>query len=271
MRLTHLSLFSGIGGFELAASWCGIETLVMVENNPWCQRVLEKNFPGVPIHGDIKTFDATEFRGVSLVTGGFPCQDVSAAGLGAGIVNGKRSALWFEMLRVVRECRPLFVLAENVPALRTKGIDRVLYGLEKAGYTAEPFVVGAGSVGAPHIRKRVFIVGADTDCLRQLQRQGAFTNVRRRIDHEAPERVAANGEKRGWHEESPAREPVRRAGTVGTGASPYLPWRDSEPPVPGVVARVPRGMDRIGGLGNAVVPAHAYPFINAIAQQLRTA
>lgn len=268
--MRHVSLFSGIGGIDLAAHWAGFRTVCFCERDPFCQKILARHFPGVPIHEDIKTFSATEFRDVALVSGGFPCQDVSTAGLGAGIVDGKRSGLWFEMLRVVRECRPLFVLAENVPALRTKGIDRVLYGLEEAGYTAEPFVVGAGSAGAPHIRRRVFVVGADTDRLRQLQRKGVIANIRRRIDNKAEARgMASNRTVRGRDDEQTSCVSVGRAWATGTGASPYLPWGICEPPVPGVVARVPGSVDRIRALGNAVVPAQAYPVLAAIADHIR--
>jgi DNA (cytosine-5)-methyltransferase 1 len=156
--LTHLSLFAGIGGIDLGLSRAGSRCVGMVEIDPFCRAVLAKNFPGVPLFQDVRSFDARAFAGsVDLVAGGFPCQDISVAGKGAGI-DGARSGLWSEMLRVVREVRPAWVLAENVPALRTRGADRVLGDLEGEGYACWPLLVGAGDVGAPHRRQRVWIV-----------------------------------------------------------------------------------------------------------------
>ena len=97
--MTHLDLFSGIGGFALAARWSGLETTAFCENDPYCERVLRKNFPGVPIHDDIQTLDGTQFKDIYLITGGFPCQDISIAGKGAGI-DGQRSGLWTELHRM---------------------------------------------------------------------------------------------------------------------------------------------------------------------------
>jgi DNA-cytosine methyltransferase len=162
MALKMLSLFAGIGGIDLAASWAGIETIAFCEIEPFCQKVLGKHWPGVPIFDDVRTLTKESLSGrgiehVDIVAGGFPCQDISAAGKGEGI-TGERSGLWFEMLRIIKEVRPLWVLAENVPALRTRGIDTVCAGLEEAGYTVWTGVVGAWVVGAPHRRNRVWIV-----------------------------------------------------------------------------------------------------------------
>jgi hypothetical protein len=159
----HMDLCSGIGGFAIAARRAGLKTIQFVEIEPFCQAVLRKNFDGVPVHGDLRTFDARPFRGgVYLLTAGFPCQDISAAGKGAGL-TGKKSSLWWQVRRVVRECRPVFCLIENVPMLLHRGIDTVISGLERAGYTCAAFVVGACDVGAPHQRKRVWIVAYRRD------------------------------------------------------------------------------------------------------------
>lgn len=124
--MRHLDLFSGIGGFALAARWMGWETVQFVELDKFCQRVLEKNFPGVPIHGDIKTFDGTRFRGaVDIVTGGFPCQPFSTAGKRKGKADDRY--LWPEMLRVIGEARPTFVVGENVAGIISMGLDQVLF------------------------------------------------------------------------------------------------------------------------------------------------
>ncbi|MGD9649063.1 MAG: DNA cytosine methyltransferase, partial [Pirellulales bacterium] len=158
---TVLDLFSGIGGFSLAFERHGFRTVAFSELEPFCVRVLAQHWPDVPNLGDVRGIDGADvvrrFGAVDVLVGGFPCQDISFAGKGAGI-EGARSGLWFEMLRLVREVRPAWLLAENVPALRTRGADTVLAGLEAAGYTCRPFVVGAWAVGAPHRRERVWIV-----------------------------------------------------------------------------------------------------------------
>ena len=164
--MRHLDLFSGIGGFALAVHWVGWETIGFCEIEAYPQAVLRKNFPGIPIIDDVRTLDAdrlAELGRIDLVTGGFPCQDVSTAGKRAGLA-GARSGLWSEMLRIVESARPAWVVAENVCGLRTLGADRVLADLAEAGYAAWPLVVGAVHAGAPHRRQRVWIVGhADSD------------------------------------------------------------------------------------------------------------
>ncbi len=156
-----LDLFSGIGGFAVAFEAAGAETVAFSEVSPGASIMLQRLWPDVPNLGDVRGIRGEDvvrrFGAVDVLCGGFPCQDISAAGKGAGI-EGHRSGLWFEMLRLVRELRPAWVLAENVPALRTRGSDVVLAGLEEAGYTARAIVVGAWAVGAPHRRDRVWIV-----------------------------------------------------------------------------------------------------------------
>lgn len=166
--MTHLSLFSGIGGIDLAAEWAGFETVAFVEQNPFCQKVLAKNFPGIPIHDDIKRFDAESFRGtLDLISGGFPCQDISYANpFGKGL-EGDRSGLWFEMLRVIEQARPAWVLVENVRNLISMGIDTCFLGMEALGYEVTALVVPACGAGAIHRRERVFIVAHSNDSMRQ--------------------------------------------------------------------------------------------------------
>jgi site-specific DNA-cytosine methylase len=154
----YLSLFSGIGGLDLAAHWVGFRPAAFVERDGFCQKVLAKHWPGTPIYGDVRTFNAAQFLGITLIIGGFPCQDISAAGKGAGL-EGERSGLWFEYLRIIKECQPRFVVAENVDALLGRGLDRVLSDMEEAGYAVEALSVAASDMGAPHQRKRWFIVG----------------------------------------------------------------------------------------------------------------
>ena len=153
-----LSLFSGIGGLDLGLERAGFTIVAQCEQDPFCRAVLAKHWPGVPCFDDVRTIDPSNVPGVECVCGGFPCQDVSVAGKGAGVDAGERSGLWREMFRVIDALRPRWVITENVPALRTRGADRVLGDLEGIGYACWPLVVGAGDVGAPHRRQRVFVV-----------------------------------------------------------------------------------------------------------------
>lgn len=155
--MTFGSLFAGIGGIDLGLERAGWEVRWQVEIDDFATRALEQHWPGVPRHRDVREVGAHNLERVDLVAGGFPCQDISVAGRGKGL-DGERSGLWFEFLRIVQELRPAWVLAENVPALRTRGADVVIDGLAAAGYAAWPLVVGARHVGAPHRRDRVWIV-----------------------------------------------------------------------------------------------------------------
>lgn len=156
-----LSLFAGIGGFDLAARWMGWRTAAVCEIDPWCRQVLAKNFPDADQHDDICTFDATPYRGtIDLVCGGFPCQPFSTAGKRLGEDDPR--ALWPQMLRVIRECAPRFVVGENVAGLLSQNgglaFERVCADLEGAGYVVQPLVLPACGVGAPHRRDRLWIV-----------------------------------------------------------------------------------------------------------------
>ncbi len=160
--MTVLDLFSGIGGFSLGLERAGLRTAAFCEAAPFARAVLRRHWPAIPCYDDIRTLSAARLRadGVprpGLVAGGFPCQDISAAGAGAGL-DGARSGLWRHMLRLVRECRPAWVVVENVPCLRVRGADRVIGGLEAAGYACWPLVVGAVHAGAPHRRQRAFVL-----------------------------------------------------------------------------------------------------------------
>lgn len=159
------SLFAGIGGFDLGFERCGMRTLWQVEQDPYCRAVLARHFPRAERFEDVREVGAANLQAVDLICGGFPCQDLSLAGRGAGI-DGARSGLWGEYARIVRELRPRYVVVENVPPLLTgKGkrwerapIGRVLGDLAEMGYDAEWSVLSAREFGAPHLRKRVWIV-----------------------------------------------------------------------------------------------------------------
>ncbi len=156
--MRHLDLFSGIGGFALAARWVGWETVGFCEIDPYCQKVLRKHWPDVPIHEDITELDGQDYKGaIDIITGGFPCQDISVAGPGCGI-DGERSGLWKEMARLIGEIRPSYSLVENVSALLGRGMERVAGDLAEIGYDTEWEVISAASVGANHQRERTYIL-----------------------------------------------------------------------------------------------------------------
>lgn len=175
---THASLFSGIGGFDLAAQWAGWQNLFQVEIDEFCQSVLQKNFPNAQKFKDIKQFDGLPFQGrVDVVSGGFPCQPYSVAGNRKG--GGDNRALWPEMLRVVREIQPTWIVGENVAGLQSMGeragaskmvgdnvaqgversvLYRIIENLEEIDYSVQLFTVPACAVGAVHRRDRIWIV-----------------------------------------------------------------------------------------------------------------
>jgi len=156
--LTVGSLFSGVGGIELGFKREGFETKWFIENNEYCKAVLRKHWPDVPIYGDISTVDFTRLESVDILTGGFPCQDISCANpKGEGIV-GSRSGLWVYYKEAIRILRPRYAVIENVPNLINKGLNVVLGDLAEIGYDAEWNIVSARSVGARHLRRRLFIV-----------------------------------------------------------------------------------------------------------------
>lgn len=160
-----LDLFSGIGGFSLGLEKVGFETVAFCEIEPFCQAVLRKHWPDTPIYNDVRSITGEQLHadghdGIDVVTAGFPCQDISYAGHGAGL-DGERSGLWFEVARIVGDIRPRWVMLENVAALLGRGMGRVIGDLAAIGYDAQWEVISASAVGAPHRRQRVWIVAHD--------------------------------------------------------------------------------------------------------------
>ena len=222
--LNVLSLFAGIGGLELGLERAGMTTVGQVEIDDYCRRVLAKHWPDVPRHDDVRTavdwWTSEQRPRVDVVCGGFPCQDISPAGKGAGI-DGERSGLWYAMRDVIRDLRPRYVLVENVAALVGRGLDRVLADLAGLGFDAEWSTVSACAVGAPHTRERLFIV-AHPEGVGFAGRRGT-----------RPGPALLESERRG---------PERRR-----------PW-SAEPRPVGVAYGLPARVDRLRALGNAVVP-----------------
>ena len=161
--LRELALFAGVGGGILGGKLLGWQTVCAVELNSYCASVLmrrqnEGNLAPFPIWDDVTTFDGRPWRGVvDVISGGFPCQDISAAGRGAGI-DGERSGLWSEMARIISEVRPRFVFVENSPMLVSRGLGRVLADLASLGFDAKWGIMGAHHTGAPHKRDRIWLL-----------------------------------------------------------------------------------------------------------------
>jgi DNA (cytosine-5)-methyltransferase 1 len=161
--MNELALFAGAGGGVLGGKLLGWRTVCAVELDAYCRSVLiarqrDGMLPRFPIWDDVRTFDGHPWRGqIDVVTGGFPCQDISAAGTGAGL-DGERSGLWRDMARIIREVEPLYVFVENAAVLRKRGLDRVLGDLAFLGFDARWGVFPACAGGAPHTRERLFLV-----------------------------------------------------------------------------------------------------------------
>ncbi len=194
--MRELALFAGAGGGILGGKLLGWTTVCAVEIDPYCQRVLMRRqddgmLEPFPIWGDITTFDGRPWQNlVDVISGGFPCQDISAAGNGVGI-TGERSGLWTEMARVIREVRPQHVLVENSPMLTSRGLDVVLGDLANIGYDARWGVFSAAGCGAPHIRKRIWI-RAHANSQRQRQHSELHSEPIR-SEQQAPQRDDAGG------------------------------------------------------------------------------
>ena len=163
-KLKLLDTFSGIGGFSYAAEKLvgGFKTTQFIEIEPYCQKVLNKHWPNVPIHDDIRTFTAEPFQ-FDAVCGGFPCQSISTAGKGEGITETSKSGMWFELIRTIRMVRPKYFILENVSAIINNGLDIVLRDIYEAGYDAEWCCIPSSFVGACHQRDRWWLVGFPSD------------------------------------------------------------------------------------------------------------
>jgi DNA (cytosine-5)-methyltransferase 1 len=230
VKPTFGSLFSGIGGMDLGLERAGWTCKWQCETDDFCNAVLAQHWPGVVRYGDIRELTSPE--PVDLLCGGFPCQDISVAGKGAGL-GGARSGLWWEMWRLIQKLRPAWVLVENVPALRTRGADAILDALDSEGYACWPCVVGAEAIGAPHRRKRVWLV-AHTYGLELWKQCGGSSGKGRK------------GKIITWNNGA-ARSMARH---------PQNAWA-IEPDVGRVAYGIPARVDRLRALGNAVVPANA--------------
>ena len=278
--LKILDTFAGIGGFSYAAHELvgGFETTQFVEIDPFCQKVLKKHFPKVPCHDDIKTF--TAFPGqYDVITGGFPCQDISVAGRREGITDQSRSGLFYELIRVIRLVRPKFVVMENVAAILNNGLDIVLGELSEAGYDAEWSIISASSLGAAHRRSRWWCVAYTND---YGSSSSSINEINDETDSSSQEGQNQVSESSGSSESSDSRIIRSSKGNVTDSNSEGLQrkilskmesgiwsakhtrrldpnWRSyvSKPILPRGSYGLSNRVDRTKALGNSIVPAVA--------------
>lgn len=225
MALTFGSLFAGIGGLDLGLERAGMQCRWQVEINEYAQKVLAKHWPDVPRFRDVRDVGATNLTRVDLIAGGFPCQDISYAGKGAGLA-GARSGLWFEFARIIGELRPRYVLVENVAALLDRGMGAVLGTLASLRYDAEWHCIPAAAIGAPHRRDRLFLVAYAAGQHVEVHRPAQKRN--KAIAQDTARRLVFS-------------QRIQRS------------W-SAEPEFCRVADGLPSELDRLRGLGNAVVP-----------------
>jgi len=221
-------LFAGIGGFNLGFERAGIKTVWQVELNDYSRKVLARHFPDAERFYSVTSAGEHDWKlsKVDIISGGFPCQDISTSGKGAGI-NGRRSGLWKHYARIIGELRPRYVIVENVAALLDRGMGRVLGDLAALGYDAEWECLRASDFGAPHRRERIFIVAYPAEIRRRLP--AVFDGLRATTDNWQTDYGSTCLDS--WHR--PERVPPASVG-MADGLSNEL--------------------DRIGALGNAIVP-----------------
>lgn len=289
--LTHFSLCSGIGGLDLAAEWAGFETVGQCEIDKYASRVLAKNFKGVKNYGDIRTITAERLAGdgvgdITVLSAGIPCQPYSLAGKGLGDCDSRD--LEQELVRVVGEVRPKWLVVENTPGLFSRKnqryFDRIVNDISALGYGVAWGLWGACDVGAPHRRERVFIICRD---LRDANRVGRQKNIvfKHIVDKDvrSSRGIQQSCRTSGVHGAIPhsasnvtgmfgstgeTGATGARRSSCGNGAQGYASreWWQAEPRMGRVANGVPDRVDRLRCLGNAVVPYQAYPIFNAIAK-----
>lgn len=283
--LKHASLFSEIGGFDLAAAWMGWENVFQCEKDEWCRKVLAKNFPATKRYADIKEFNSKEYYGtVDVISGGFPCQPFSTAGRRKGETDDRY--LWPEMLRIIGEVKPSFVIGENVAGLLSmengKTLDKICLDLENEGYQIELFVIPACGVGAWHRRDRVWIIAhacdstdsRNTGTLQGKDGQG-WVQERQQLgqpviaDKVWAGQVFSDTTSIGQSGQGQYQQPInsKENGEGQTDNAFSISKRKQwavEPELGRVANGIPDRMDRLKGLGNAIVPQVAFEIFKAL-------
>ena len=255
-----LDLFSGIGGFSLGLERAGMRTVAFCEIEPYCRAVLRKHWANVPIYDDIRSLTKDNLTqhgigSVDVVCGGFPCQDISVAGDGAGI-DGERSGLWKEYARIIGSLRPHYVIVENVAALLVRGLGKLLADLASVGYDSEWHCIPAAAVKAPHNRDRIWVVAYPRHS--RLRERGKRGDVGEEMQN------LGRIQRHGLPLRDEEKTPVLDEATFRT----IREWA-IEPCVDRVANGIPRRVDRLRGLGNAIVPQIAEIIGKAIMRDAR--
>lgn len=233
-----LDLFSGIGGFSLGLERAGFETVAFCEPNPFCQAILKKHWPTVPVYEDVRELSAERLAndGIAFdaICGGFPCQDISEANTSGAGLDGARSGLWFQFARLIGELRPAYAIVENTAALFGRGLDRVLGSLASLGCDAEWHGIPASAIGAPHDRDRIWIVAYPAPPERRpLLEQGDLARAHGLF----------------------AERPEDAGGVAGLPSPSWSsPWREAADAFRGMDDGVPIGLGGFNAVANAVVP-----------------
>lgn len=233
--MTHGSLFSGIGGFELGAYWAGIETTWNCEILPYQRRILKQHYPSTYQYNDIKELRNPEY--VDIISGGFPCQDISNSGTKKGI-KGHRSGLWGEMFRIAREVRPKYLVIENSSALIIRGFERVLCDLAEIGYNAEWQCLSGKQFGTQHRRERIYCIAYSDGIRQQTFLQPSYFGIKAVKNWEADSLSFSMPNE--WLNRPGDSFTIRRGNDV------------------------PNKLHRIKGCGNAVMPVIAYYLFECI-------
>ena len=265
--MNELALFAGAGGGILGGKLLGWRTVCAVEWEAYaasvlCARQNDGALPAFPIWDDVRTFDGRPWCGiVDVVSGGFPCQDISVAGKRTGIV-GERSGIWREMARIISEVRPRFVWVENSPMLVGRGLGLVLFDLATLGFDARWGIVGANDIGAPHNRERIWIRGSNVSNSKHIgfDRNGQDEHQRQRQEMGGDQQFGRNGSNRQMAHPNDAGCGKQRVSITNETENETLErrsWWSIEPDVGRVAHGVALRVDRLRALGNGQVPAVA--------------
>jgi DNA (cytosine-5)-methyltransferase 1 len=247
--MKHLDLFSGIGGFGIAAELSGHETIAFCEIDEKPRKVLKRHWPDLYIHKDIRELDGTKYRGVGIITGGYPCQPFSVAGNQKAQEDDRH--LWPEMFRVISQAEPTWVICENVYGHVKLGLDKVLFDLESNGYSCQSFVIPSVATGRPHRRDRVYIVAYSASYgLNESKTTGSYGKA----DEHYEKRTDKNSND----------ERCSSIRSLLDGESQPIGRRGTKPPPVRVDAELPGRMDRNRMIGNAIDPLIAYELMRFI-------